>query len=166
MSTHKYYLGKCDGHGNGRKSCEAYINWDFNEEEGTFSANAEVWNSRKTDVILSGRCVDWVAAFFPDDKKAQAILKIWKEWNLNYLTAGSPAQMEFLKAHKAEIDEAMESGDGYYSAASYLLAKNGLNPDFNYPHNGKSSYAYASAWLTRELPADVIAEIKSWSAHE
>ena len=82
----KYYLGKCDFYGRGGKRFEAFITWDFDGKN--FSMCAEVWNARKTDILMGGQCVAEVAAMFPDDKKAQRMAAIWKRWHLNDMKEG------------------------------------------------------------------------------
>lgn len=159
----KYYLGKCDGYNNGRKSCEAYITWEL--KDGNFSMCAEVWNVRKTGIIRGGQCVDAVAAYFPDDKKAARMVEVWRRWHLNDLKAGSPAQMEYLRGHDAELEALRGSVSpkmDHYTAATKILTYAGLNPDPGYLHNG-TPYKYGSAWLKEELPPEVVAEIESWS---
>ena len=75
--------------------------------------------------------------------------KVWDRWHLNDMRAGSPAQMEFLRANP------VTDRRDYFSKASGALAAAGLNPDPNYLHNGKP-YEYGSAWLRDEVPADVL----------
>jgi hypothetical protein len=150
-TDHRYVLGKVDYYGNGRANCEAAITWSL--ENGRFSMCAEIWMPSKRDIECGGQCVDTVAAYFPEDAKAQRMLAIWREWHLNDMTAGSPAQNAHLKTLGAYQS---------YDWALMHLAAVGLNPDPNYRHNGKP-YHYGSAWLKRELPADVVAEINSWS---
>jgi len=152
MREHRYDLGKVDYNGSGRRNCKAAITWRL--EDGLFAMCAEIWNPRETDVYTFGQCVDTVAAYFPEDAKAQRMLAIWREWHLNDMQAGSPAQRAYLEALPVWPQ---------YEEACRVLADAGLNPDPGYLHNGKP-YAYGSAWLKRDLPADVLAEIESWSA--
>lgn len=149
--ANRYVLGKVDYNNSGRKNCEAVITWEL--RDGRFSMQAEIWNPRKTDIYCGGQCVDMVAAYFPQDAKAQRMLAIWREWHLNDMQAGSPAQREWIAAHPEQSHD--------YMLLSAALEGAGLNPDPNFLHNGKP-YKYGHAWLKRELPADVIAEIESW----
>lgn len=77
------------------------------------------------------------------------IRDVWNRYHLNYMQAGSPAQMAWLEANP--ITDRMN----YYTAATGALAAAGLNPDPNYIHNGKP-YKYGHAWLRIEVPQDVI----------
>ncbi len=148
MKEHEYYLGKCDYNEFGRKNCKAYIIWKF--EYGNFSMSAEIWNPRETDIYTGGQCVDTVVSYFPEDKKAQHMCEIWKEYHLNYMRAGTSKQTEFLESQKFP-----GYPTDYYEWASNLLIKAGLNPD--------DGYKYGSAWLKEEIPEDIATEIKSWS---
>ena len=155
---HKYYLGKCDDNGNGRKNCEAYITWEF--KDGKFSMCAETWLPSKRDTIRGGQCVDDVAALFPDDKKAQRMAEIWKRWHLNDRTAGSPAQEQWLREHPIDPKEIVYP-KSHYEEACKRLAAVGLNPDPGFTYKGLP-YRYGHAWLREEIPADIKAEIESW----
>jgi hypothetical protein len=149
---HKYILGKVDFNGTGRKINECAITWTM--ENGRFSMCAEVWNGSHTDCITCGQCVDGVAALFPHDKKAQRMLAIWQRWHLNDMHAGTPAQEKYLRDNPVEE---MYRSDHYTHACLKLQAAL-LDPD---PETG---YRYGHAWLTEDLPQDVINEINSWSA--
>jgi hypothetical protein len=154
---HRYELGKVDYNGSGRRNCKAVITWDL--ENGRFSMQAEIWNPRETDCYACGQCVEEVAAYFPSDAKAQRMLAIWRDWHLNDMRAGSPAQEAWLRENPVT---AVYPGS-HYETAKAALAAAGLQPDTSYIHNG-NPYSYGSAWLRRELPPEVVAEIESWDA--
>lgn len=149
---HRYVLGKCDYNEAGRKNCEAAITWEL--KDGKFSMCAEIWQPNKRDILAGGQCVDTVAAYFPEDAKAQRMLAIWTDWHLNDMNAGTPAQTAWLKVNLKPEDYAYPKS--HYDVACEKLAAAGLNPD-----NG---YKYGSKWLRVELPPEVVAEIQSWSA--
>ena len=181
---HKYTLGKCDGYGNGRKSCLAVINWEL--KDGAFSMSAEVWNSLRTDIIRGGQCVDEVAAYFPHDMKAARMVAIWRRWHLNNLRAGTPKQEAKLKELSSQAEQLLRTqydGDAsrhfyddamtkpnwhsicrlfgfqsYYEWACQQLEDIGILED--------AGHKYGTAWLTEELPPAVVAEIESWSAKQ
>lgn len=79
----------------------------------------------------------------------QQLRDIWENWHLNDMQAGSPAQTAYLKAHPVP-----RSAD-HYTATVHALTAAGLNPAPDYIHNGKP-YQYGSAWLFKEVPADVV----------
>lgn len=157
---HTYSPGKVDYNKSGRKNCRAAFTWEFDGER--FSMQAEIWNPRGTDIYCGGQCVDTVAAYFPHNKKVQRMLAIWREWHLNDMQAGSPAQRAELKKH----DFAASGASSHFLWAQLILHDAGLEPDPGYTHNGKP-YRYGSAWLTKPIPPEVVAEIEGWSAdHE
>ncbi len=86
-----------------------------------------------------------------DRDTERKLREVWREWHLNDMTAGSPAQTAYLKAHPVE----------YYDCADRLtkvceaLAAADLNPDPNYLHKDMP-YRYGSAWLRVEVPQDVL----------
>ncbi len=157
---YRYDLGKVDYNGSGRRNCKAAITWSL--EDGRFSMCAEIWNPRETDIYCGGQCVDEVARYFPHNKRAQRMVAIWKEWHLNDMVAGSPAQQAHLKS-LGKWKHGRDGFESYFSWALAELAKAGLQPDPGYMHNGKP-YSYGNAWLKRDIPADVLSEIQSWSA--
>lgn len=86
-----------------------------------------------------------------DSSKVRKFLALWDRWHLNDLTAGSPAQESFLRDHPVNA----VYPESHYDKACQVLAAAGLNPDLNYLHEG-SPYNYGHAWLTEEVPAEVI----------
>ena len=159
MHAHKYYLGKCDYNGSGRRNCKTFITWDL--IDGKFSMCAEIWNPRETDLYCSGQCVDEVCKYFPHDQLARRMERVWRDYHLNDMRAGSPAQEALLKSKEPERLKSLAHPVSHYDWASNVLAEAGLNPDPNHLHNGVP-YRYGSAWLKRELPMEIIAEIESW----
>lgn len=77
---------------------------------------------------------------------AMALADIWDRWHLNDFRAGSPTQEQFLREHPVTYSYPTS----YYEVAVAALTEAGLNPD---PATG---YRYGSAWLTEDVPADVI----------
>ena len=121
----KFVVGKCDYEGKG-KSNEVDI--EYSLENGRFSASGNIWLKSKKDIMSGGQNLDEILSLFPDNETVQRIVKVWKEWHLNDMKAGSPKQMEFLS--NVEI-----SGGDYYSIAKEKLAEAGLDPDESYQYN-------------------------------
>lgn len=71
-------------------------------------------------------------------------LAVWEKWHLNDMQAGTPEQMEYLEKYPDIKD---------YSKKCELLKQVGL-----YEIDG---YKYGSKWLTKELPLEVVAFLKS-----
>ncbi len=82
-----------------------------------------------------------------DADKVAALAAIAGRWHLNDLTAGSPAQEEWLREHPVDA----VYPESHYDKALVALRAAGLNPDPS--HDG---YVYGSAWLYEELPAEVV----------
>jgi len=89
-------------------------------------------------------------------EKLAQFAAIWEDWHLNDMSAGSPAQTAFLKANPVT----WKYPGSHYDSASHALQSAGLNPDPDYLRNGKP-YKYGSAWLSRDVPADVIQFLQS-----
>lgn len=78
----------------------------------------------------------------------QKFFEVWREWHLNDMQAGTPAQEAELKKHKFPgypVD--------HFDWAKETLTKAGLQPD-----NG---YSYGSKWLRIEVPDEVLEFLKS-----
>lgn len=151
-----YTLGKVDYNNSGRRNCRAELTWTL--DNGRFTMQGAIWNPRETDCYSCGQNVEEVCAYFPNDKRAQRMLAIWREWHLNDMKAGSPAQEAFLKANPVK----RTYQDTHYDTAITSLRAAGLQPDETYLYDGKP-YSYGSAWLHVNLPADIVAEIQSWN---
>lgn len=80
--------------------------------------------------------------------------KVWADWHLNDMQAGSPAQELAIKAWKL-------GGAVYeYSKACEMLKELGIYEDASYIHEGKP-YKYGSAWLKKEVPSEVVSFLAS-----
>lgn len=84
-----------------------------------------------------------------DAEKISHFFDVWDRWHLNDMRAGSPAQREWLKANP------IEDRVNHYTKACEALAAAGLNPDPGYLHKD-APYKYGHAWLTEEVPQDVV----------
>lgn len=120
--------------------------------DGSFSASGNYWNIRKTDVNQCGQIIGQITKDFPKSEIAKRIYNVWKEWHLNDMAPGSPAQ-------EAAILEWKNTGQKYtHTRACCYLEKIGLLRDESF-----QSYKYGSAWLKVDLPRHIIKEILSWS---
>ncbi len=156
-SEHRYILGLVDYENRGTRDHRASITWQLSAD-GEFTMQADLLQPNKRDSVICGQCVDRIAAYFPQNAKAQRMLAIWERWHLNHMRAGSPAQEAYLREHVVTVSYPAT----HFDVASKALAAAGLNPDPNYLHNGKP-YIYGTAWLAEEMPPEVLAEIQSWS---
>lgn len=99
---------------------------DVNITDGNFSASASIYANFRN--VSSGQCLEELAAVDP------VLVAMWREWHLNDMQAGTPAQMELLKDFKGDYTAQCEFLGG-------LLIDNG--------------YKYGSARLKKELPQSV-----------
>jgi len=106
-----------------------------------FTACGNVWNSRHTDIICGGQCLDKLGLYIKTPL-FKSILKFWRLYHLNDMNAGTVKQ-----------SEALRNFHGEYSAQCTYLEEQGLLID-----NG---YKYGSAWLFREIPHDDLEAIKA-----
>lgn len=85
---------------------------------------------------------------------------LWDRWHLNDMNAGSPRQMEWLRANPVT----WKYPETYFDKAKAALAEAGLQPDteFDHPRGIGRPYSYGSAWIYEEIPDEVITEILSW----
>lgn len=127
--------------------------------DGRFSASGGIWMASKKDYLTCGQCLETIFEFFPNDKILQEIVSIWRLWHLNDMTAGSPRQEALLQsARRRDIPSDLQSNANHYDWAKQVLKDAGMDPDMEFFPNDKP-YVYGSAWLTREIPEDVVARI-------
>lgn len=110
-------------------------------------------------INTGGQCLDNAAEHLKtcglQCKALDAIIPIWKEWHLNDMHAGSPAQEEYLKAYnKAHPGEIR----GDYDKECELLKRKGLLVDKKCIVNGKP-YKFGTGWLFREIPHKILLEL-------
>lgn len=87
-----------------------------------------------------GQCWDEMKAMFPE-------IAPLEDWHLNDMRAGTPEQTK-------AVEEWMAAGNRYdYAKACDILKERGL---YIVQHDGRP-YAYGSAWLREELPAEIVA---------
>jgi hypothetical protein len=144
-------IGTLDYNGNGRRNYTASVEWELSDD-GRFSMCGNIYHTATRSLRSCGQNLEEIAKAFPHHAKLQRMVSVWREWHLNDMQAGTPAQMAHLKANPVNAGYR----ESHYVKASEALAHAGLNPD---PANG---YRYGSGWLKAEIPADIIAEIRSW----
>lgn len=147
--TGTHVLGYLDENGtkNGPRNCTATLAWRLTEA-GQFTATGVLKYPGKRYDIAGGQIVGELCAQFPEDAKAQRILKVWERWHLNHLHAGTPEQMAVVRA--------LPKRERGYDNASARLREVGLY-EVTLP-DGRL-YRYGSAWLKEELPDDIKALI-------
>jgi len=72
---------------------KAIIEWEL--ENGNFAASGRIY--QRSTCWSAGQNLDEILKLAPNDTRVQRIVKVWEEYHLNHLTAGSPAQESHLK---------------------------------------------------------------------
>lgn len=100
-----------------------------------------------------GQCLDFIQEnaekyMIPEERRAlyNRIYKIWSEYHLNDLQAGTEKQTALLTKEQCRIDN--------YEKACETLKHFGLLED--------RGHKYGHGWLCKEIPVEVIAEIMTW----
>lgn len=122
---------------------------DIEINDGRLSISGVVYEGERLlkserNLISAGQCLEDARSLLPE-KLAQ----IWEYWHLNDMRAGTFAQEQALREVKDSFDRRLS---WYEQACAYLQSI-----DLLYD-NG---YKYGSAWLTEELPGDVIEYVKN-----
>ena len=91
-----FNFGKIDYYGRGRKINLVEVEVKLSND-GVFTASATIWNSKHTDCVCGGQCLDEVAKYVKSDK-FKKIYRLWKQYHLNDMHAGTEKQEEALKA--------------------------------------------------------------------
>jgi hypothetical protein len=166
-------LGKVDGYGNGRKSCAVDIEVELREQSNgalELSICGEIWNALQTDIISGGQNLEEIASYFPGSHKVRRIVEVWRRWHLNTMKAGCEHQRA-AGWDKAPIDPEKPTHtygrhfEGQNQPSWNLL---GWVREDEHPDGlmcracWVCGYKYGTAWLTEELPAEIIEEVRSW----
>lgn len=122
-------------------------------------------------------------------EKINRMVEVWKRWHLNGMYAGcehqraehwedrriNPAEMP--KSCHANRDERgilaiwvypTEAAVGHFEKGAWVEAQRFVSPDQCHPDGLLTKkcpvcgYRYGSKWLREDLPAEIIAEVKSW----
>jgi hypothetical protein len=92
----------------------------------------------------------------PVGENQRKLIRLWEEWHLNGMSAGTPEQVLFLKNNKEEIKRCIEVNrlnglpDSDYSVKVTLLKNAGLH-EVKHPETGKP-FKYGEGWYHKVLP--------------
>ena len=139
-----FNFGKIDYYGRGRKINSVEVKVELSDK-GVFTASANIWNSKHTDCVCGGQCLDEVAKYVKSDK-FKKIYRLWEQYHLNDMHPGTEKQEEALKV------AGLNSWANNYSECCDYLESINLLVD-----NG---YKFGTGWLKREIPVEDIAEIE------
>lgn len=182
---HTFYLGKIAYANPNRRANAVEVDLELRNRGGrpVFSTNPEtnekictsitprylelsicatVWNQTKTQPFCCGQCLDRIAEYrtqLENPELFDTLFELWKKYHLNGLHAGTPEQ-------EALVDEWTKTHPYEYSAAckmlkekgAYIVNYTGLSHAKRYDNE---PYEYGHGWLVRELPPEVVAQVKS-----
>lgn len=121
---------------------------DVTLENGRLSISGVVYEGKKLlkserNLISAGQCLEEARPIIPE-----RLAEVWDRWHLNDMRPGTQRQQEALNQVKDTFNRLT-----WYDEACAYLASLDLLVD-----NG---YKYGSAWLTEELPQEVVEYIES-----
>ena len=79
-------FGEIDFNGSGRRNNRVTVEIEYKEiAEGKkeFTASANVWNARETDIVAGGQCLDELEPYFRNNPLYMEILRLWRLYHLN-----------------------------------------------------------------------------------
>lgn len=125
---------------------EVEVELEYKDKGPVLSIRGSIWNSKHTDCVCCGQCLDTMMKFssLANNALFKKLHRLWTDWHLNDLRAGTVKQEAALKEH---------GYTGSYTDDCKYLESIGLLED-----NG---YEYGSSWLYREIPDDVLKEIEA-----
>lgn len=129
---------------------EVEVELEYTEKGPALSISGTIWNSKHTDCVCCGQCLDTMMKFssLANNELFKKLHHLWKNWHLNDVCAGTVKQEDALK-------DARKAGNKiccYEDACKYLESIGLLNDD---------GYRYGSAWLYHEIPEDTLKEIET-----
>lgn len=141
---------KIDFTGCGRKinQPEVELTLKYNKDnKPVMTISGEIWNSRHTDCLCCGQCLEEMASFVAlrNDPTFNKLYYLWLNYHLNDMVPGTVAQETALKAYHEGL-LSVNKHNWTYSDDKKYLESIGLLFD-----NG---YEYGSSWLYREIPKD------------
>ena len=114
-----------------------------------------IWNSRHTDIVCGGQCIDEIAKYIKTPLM-QKIETIWKRWHLNGMKAGTPEQEVAVKKYRAEHGRRYD----YTELCEYLKQIGLYEVEFTGKTVGRmydhEPYKYGHAWIIEDLPEWVV----------
>ena len=120
-------------------------------KKGVFSAS--VWLEEGREFRCGGQAFDDVLATVPglkDNEVYMKLYKLWKEYHLNDLHAGTMKQEGYLRAYEKWHGVKLDANN--YDKACEVLKEAGLFED--------EGVKYGHSWVTWEIPGPAVEEIK------
>ena len=145
-------FGKIDFNGCGRRINEVVVEMRLNTigEQVEFVAHGYIYNSKKTDALCIGQCLDTIAEYI-NTPLFQEIHRLWKDYHLNTLNPGTLEQTKAVKEWEA-------AGHKYnYTEVVEYLKSIGL---YEVSRNGRP-YRYGQGWIYHPIPEADLARIRA-----
>lgn len=118
-----------------------------------------IWNSKKTDIVYGGQCLDTIAEYV-HDPFFEEIHGLWKKYHLNGMHAGTPEQEEAVKEWREKTGN---NGFAYDEICEMLKEKGLYEVNFTGVTTGKvynnEPYKYGHSWVVEQIPEDVLKRI-------
>ena len=73
------------------------------EKGEEFSACGDVWNSKHTDIIMGGQCIDTIGKYLKGNKTYKTILELWEKYHLNGMNAWCECEHEEDSSEKVKV---------------------------------------------------------------
>lgn len=145
-------FGKVDFCGCGRRinRMTVEVRLDYKDGDKTkpcFAVSGDVWNSKNTDIIAGGQCLDEMNKYLRGNATWNKIYRLWKLYHLNDMHPGTKKQEDAVEEHFGE------NWTYDYDKVKAYLQEIGLYDD------GGNKYGHS--WYYREIPSDDLAIIKS-----
>lgn len=141
-----------------RKTGERTYTGNTTPEYVEFSACGNIWNTTKTDIVCGGQCLDTIAKYVKDPVFKE-IHKLWQQYHLNGMHAGTPEQEKAIEEWKAAGNKYDYTAVCEYlkSIDLYEVNYTGLSIGRRYENE---PYRYGRAWLIQEIPGDALLRIE------
>ena len=157
MTRVEISFGKIDYNHTGRRNHLVTVDLELRDTKHgpEFSCRGTIWNTRKTDCVCGGQCLDTIAEYVKAPLFRE-ILRFWKLYHLNSMHAGTPEQEAAIKIWE-------DQGNRYeYKAVCEMLKDLGL---YEVEHEGKP-YKYGHGWLYQPIPEADLQRIREIIAKE
>ena len=82
------------------------------EKGKTFSACGYVWNSKHTDIIMGGQCIDDLEQYLKNNKTYLTILELWQKYHLNDMHAWCECEHEENASEKIKVYKMRYNAEG------------------------------------------------------
>lgn len=167
--SRKIGFGKIDYLDQGRKNCKVEVEITLKpiknakgivlaagEEVMELTIGARVWNHIGSNIYCGGQCLDTIRPYIERDtpykEEYKEIVRLWENYHLNGMHAGTPAQEKALR------DAGLNGFASNYDQCCKYLLSIGLYKD-TLPDG--STYEFGHGWLTEKIPEEDLVKIQA-----